>query len=183
MPLTDKVAVIIGATGAWGPPIARAFAHEGAKLVLVGTQEEELAAVKNELGFREKRVMTQIADAREETAMVELAELVMRELKRVDILMILAGGYKGGSLQETSNDVWDHMLNANLRTAVNSIRAFLPHLGKDGSGRIITTSSGITSTPPPNVAAYVTAKAAVETMTLALAQEVKDRNITANVVL
>jgi NAD(P)-dependent dehydrogenase (short-subunit alcohol dehydrogenase family) len=75
------------------------------------------------------------------------------------------------------------VLNLNLRTAVNTIRAFLPYLGQNGWGRIVTISSGITQAPPPNVAAYVTAKAAVETMTLALAQEVKDRNITANVVL
>ena len=95
--------------------LAKAFAHEGAKLVLVSTQEEELYTLKMELGFREKRVMTRVADARDQIAMQELADAVIQNMERVDILLHLGGGYRGGSLEETSNEVWEHMLNLNLR--------------------------------------------------------------------
>lgn len=183
MPLTNKVAVIIGATGQLGPAIAKAFAHEGARLVLVGTHEDELAAMQKELGYRESRVLAQVADASSGDSMQRLAEMVTAKFERADILLHIAGGYRGGTVQETPNEVWDYMLNLNLRTAVNAIRAFLPLLSKNGWGRIVTISSGITQAPPANAAAYVTAKAALETMTIALAQEVKDRMITANTVL
>src|SRR5438552_1693725 len=115
MPLTDKVAVIVGATGQLGPATAKAFAHKGAKLVLVGTQEEGLAAMQQELGFRETRVRTHIADARNEAAMQELAAWVTSRFGRADILLHLAGGYRGGALRDTSGDVWDYLLNLNLR--------------------------------------------------------------------
>lgn len=183
MSLTDKVAVIVGATGQLGPATARAFAHQGAKLVLVSSQEEGLATLSRELGFPETRVMIHTADAMDPAAMQELADKVTLRFGRTDILLHLAGGYRGGALRNTTGEDWDYMLNLNLRTAVNAIRAFLPLLTTYGWGRIVTISSGVTQAPPPNVAAYVTAKAALETMTLAVAKEVQDKGVTSNVVL
>lgn len=183
MPLTNKVAVIVGATGQLGPAIARAFALEGALLVLVAPHKEGLEGLQKELGFRETRVMIHPADASDETAMAEAAQVVREHYGRADILLHVVGGYRKGSLLETPGEIWDHVLTVNLRTAVNAIRAFQPMLTENGWGRILTISSGITQTPPPNVAAYVTAKAALETLTLAVAREVQDKGVTANVVL
>lgn len=183
MPLTNKVAVIVGATGQLGPAVAKAFAHEGARLVLVGSNEQHLSQLQKELGYRDTRVMAQMADAASEASMEMLVEAVRAKFERVDILLHLAGGYKGGTVQDTPFETWEQVLTLNLRTAVNGIRAFLPELTKNGWGRVITISSGITQTPPAGAAAYVTAKAAVETLTLALAQEVKDKGVTANTVL
>jgi NAD(P)-dependent dehydrogenase (short-subunit alcohol dehydrogenase family) len=183
MALTDQVAVLVGATGQLGPAVAKAFLHAGVKLVLVGTREQELNSLFKELGFRESRVIHQVADAMDPASMHTLAEAVKERFGSADILLNIAGGYRGGSLLETPNELWDLMLNMNLRTAVNSIRAFLPLMIANDGGRILTVSSGITQAPPANVAAYVTAKAALEAMTLAVAQEVKDKKITANVVL
>lgn len=183
MPLTNKVAVLVGATGQLGPAIAKSFAHAGARLVLVGTQPDALDSLCNELGFPESRVMTHLADALSETSMEELRDAVTARFGHADILLHLAGGYRGGSVLDTSDEIWDHMLNLNLRTAVNSIRTFLPLMMGNNWGRILTISSGVTQAPPANSTAYVTAKAALETMTLAVAQEVKGKNITANVVM
>jgi NAD(P)-dependent dehydrogenase (short-subunit alcohol dehydrogenase family) len=183
MPLTDKVAILVGASGQLGPAVAKGFAYAGAKLVLVGTQQEALDSLCNELGFPESRIMTRMADALDEASMQELVDAVAARFGHADILLHVAGGYRGGSLLDTSSEIWDNMLNLNLRTAVNSIRAFLPLMIGNNWGRILTVSSGITQNPPANNAAYVTAKAALETMTLAVAQEVKGKNITANVVL
>ncbi|MCC7164955.1 MAG: SDR family oxidoreductase [Anaerolineae bacterium] len=183
MPLTDKVAIIIGATGQLGHATAKAFAHQGARLVLVSEHQEGLDALQKELGFRDTRVITRVSNALDESEMQALAEMVLGRFGRADILLHIAGAYKGGTLKDTSAETWDSMLNVNLRTAAHSIKAFLPLLETNGWGRIITISSGITRTPPANAVAYVTAKAALETMTLAVAQEVKDKGITANVVL
>lgn len=183
MPLTDKVAILIGATGHLGPAVARAFAHAGVRLVLVSHQADDLSTLFHELGFRESRVYTHTADALDDASVQELVDAVKQRFGRADILLHVTGGYRGGALVETTDEVWDAMLNINLRTAVTSIRAFLPMLTEHGWGRILTISSGVTQAPPANSVAYVTAKAALETMTLAVAQEVKDKGVTANVVL
>jgi NAD(P)-dependent dehydrogenase (short-subunit alcohol dehydrogenase family) len=183
MPLTNRVAILIGASGQLGPAVSKAFAHAGAKLVLVGTHPEPLAQLFQELGFRESRVMTHAADASDPAAMGALAQTVKTRFGHADILLHLAGAYRGGSLLETTDEIWEQMLDVNLRTAIHSTRAFLPLLLENNWGRIVTISSGVTQNPPANSMAYVTAKAALETMTLALAQEVKDKPITANVVL
>ncbi len=183
MALTNKVAVLIGASGQLGPAVAAAFAHAGVKLVLVGTRQDKLDSLHQALGFRETRVFVRVADASRATAMQELAEMVKTKFGRADILLHTAGTFRGAPFEETSAEVWQEMLDMNLLSAVNSMRAFLPLLTANGWGRILTVSSGLTQSPPPNISAYVTAKAALETMTLAVAKEVQDKGVTANVVL
>jgi NAD(P)-dependent dehydrogenase (short-subunit alcohol dehydrogenase family) len=119
----------------------------------------------------------------DEEEMEELADAVRAKFGRADILLHLAGSFRGGALADTPADVWESVLELNLYSAINAIRAFLPLLTANQWGRIITVSSGVTLAPPPNAVAYVTAKAALETMTLAVAQEVKDMGVTANVIL
>ncbi len=183
MALTNRVAVLIGATGQLGPAVSKAFAHAGARLVLVGMEQEPLTALAQELGFRESRVLTQVADAANPEAMQELAQMVKTRFGRVDIVLHLAGAYRGGGLIDTPDELWEQMLDVNLRTAIYTLRAFVPLLIENNWGRILTISSSTTQTPPANSIAYVTAKAALETMTLATANQVKDQNVTANVVL
>jgi NAD(P)-dependent dehydrogenase (short-subunit alcohol dehydrogenase family) len=183
MPLTDRVAVIIGATGQLGPAVARAFAHAGARLVLVGANAQELARVSQELGFRESRVMTHVSDGMSDSAWQGLGEEIVARYKRLDIVLPVGSSYVGGTVLDTAPEDWEYMLNANFRSALNALRALVPLLVKNEWGRIVTVSSGSTQSPSANVAAYAVAKSALETLTLALAQEVKDKNITANVVL
>lgn len=189
MPLRDKVAVIIGATGQLGPSVARAFAGAGARLVLVGTREEELNTLIQELGLRESRgadrprFATHVANVMDEASTKELVDWVMLRFQGADILLHLVGGYQAGPLRETANETWDYMFNVNVRTAFNAIRAFLPLLMANGWGRIVTISSAITQSPPATSAAYVAAKAALEALTISVAQDVRERGVTANVVL
>lgn len=183
MPLTDRVAVIVGATGQLGPAVARALAGAGARLVLLAPDSERLDALNRELGFPRSRVLMCQADALDQARLEAVAEEVMTRFGRVDLLLHLSSSYHGGSVAETTSEVWEHLLDQNLRTAVNALRVFVPHLLENNWGRIVTISSGVTQAPPANVAAYVTAKSALETLTIATAQEVKDKNVTANVVL
>lgn len=184
MPLTDKVAVIVGATGQLGPAVARAFAHAGAQLALVGAHEGELIELFHGFSFREKKRMAfHAADVMEEASAQELADWVTIKFGHVDILLHLVGGYRAGTLRETTGESWELMMNLNVRTAFNVIRAFLPALTANGWGRILTVSAGVTQAPPAGSAAYVAAKAALEALTLSVAQDVKDSGLTANVVL
>lgn len=185
MPLTNRVAVLVGATGQLGPAVAKAFAHAGTRLVLVSTQADELDTLAKNLGFRETRVITHVADALDEASMRDLAEDVQARFQRVDILLHVVGAYKGGSLLETPVEVWRHLYEVNVQSAVNATRAFLPLLMANNWGRIVTISSGITLAPPSNSVAYVSAKAALEAFTVATANdpELRSRHVTSNVVL
>lgn len=183
MSLTNKVAVIIGATGALGPTVARTFVQAGVKLALVSTQSEPMETLRRELNLRESTALYLLAATMDEAEMNALADAVRIKFGRADFLVHLLGSFRAGTLSETPPETWDYLFQRNVHSAVNAIRAFLPMLTASDSGRIITTSSGLTVNPPPKIAAYVSAKAALETMTLALAQEIKDDGITANVVL
>ncbi len=183
MSLTNKVVVITGATGQLGPIVARAFASAGAKLALVGTNADDLLVLSNELGFPESRVFTIARDLMEEASAKALADSVIEHYGRADILLHLVGGYQSGGLKELETQTWDYMLNLNLRTALNAIRAFLPFLTANGWGRIMTISSVVAERPSANSTAYAVAKAGLETLTLAVAQEVKDKGVTSNVIV
>lgn len=183
MSLTDKVAMITGATGQLGPAVARGFGIAGAKLALVSTSTDELVALSKGLDFPSSRVFTVTRDLMEEASAQVAVDAVIERYGRVDILLHLVGGYQGGALRGLPNEVWEYMMNLNLRTAMNTMRACVPTLVGNGWGRIITISSGVTEKPPANSAAYVAAKAALEALTLSVAQDVKEHGVTANVLL
>lgn len=183
MPLTNRVAVIIGASGQLGPAVAKEFANAGVRIVLVAPEQDALDNLSRELGYRESRVVIQAADPLNAQAMQELADGVRARFGRADILLHLTTAYRGGSLIDTTDEMWQDMLDENLRTAIHSARAFIPLLLENEWGRILTISSGVTQNPPPGSLAYITSKAALETFTIAIANEYKDRHITANTVL
>ncbi len=183
MPLTDRIVVITGATGQLGPAVARVFASNGAKLALCATSPDELMGLFIELGFPDSRVFTEARDVMEEASTTALADAVIAHYGRADILIHLVGGYQNTPLLDMETEAWEYILNLNLRTGMNVIRAFLPYLTANGWGRIITFSSVVAERPNANSAAYSAAKAGLEALTLAVAQEVKDRGVTANVVV
>ncbi len=183
MALTNKVAVITGATGPLGPVVARALANAGAKLTLVATNADELAGLASDLGFPESRVFTAVRDLMDEASAVALADAVIEHYGRADILIHLVGGYQVGALSGLELETWEYMINLNLRAAMNVLRAFLPYLTANGWGRIVTLSSVLAERPTAHSAAYSAAKAGLEALTLAAAQEVKDKGATANVIV
>ena len=183
MPLTDKIAVITGATGQLGPVVARAFASNGAKLALSATSQDELTDITTKLGFPESRVFGEARDLMGEASATALADAVIARYGRADILIHLVGGYQSSGMIGLELETWEYMLNLNLRTAMNALRAFLPYLMANGWGRIITLSSVVAERPNGHSAAYSAAKAGLEALTLAVAQEVKDKGVTSNVIV
>jgi NAD(P)-dependent dehydrogenase (short-subunit alcohol dehydrogenase family) len=183
MPLTNRIAVITGATGQLGPAISRVLATNGAKLALCAPNGDELTALALNLGFPDSRVLTSPRDLMDEASAQALADEVIAYYGHVDILIHLVGGYQSSPLLSLPTETWEYMLNLNLRTAMNAMRALLPYLTANGWGRIITLSSALADRPSANSAAYSAAKAGLEALTLAVGQEVRDKGVTANVLL
>ncbi len=183
MPLTDKIAVITGATGQLGPVVARVFASHGIRVALCAPNQDELAGVVSKLGLPNSRIMSVPLDLMSESAAVSLADAVIARFGRADILVHLVSGYQESAIYGLATEAWDYMMNLNLRTTLNVIRAFLPFLAANNWGRIITTSTPLAEKPNAQSAAYSASKAGMEALMLAAAQEGRDKGITANIIV
>ncbi len=115
-----------------------------------------------------------------EANLIEAAKLAAP----VDTLLHLVGGFGGGQpVAETSDEIWDKMLDLNLRSAYTIFRAVLPGMMKAGKGRIVAVGARAALDPMANFAAYSVTKTALVALVKTVALEVKDSGITANVVL
>ena len=102
----------------------------------------------------------------------------------LDALVHLVGGFAGGlTVAETSDQIWDGMMNVNLRAAFCSMRAALKPMQAAGRGRIVAVGSRMAVEPTPNFAAYAVSKAALVALVKNVAAEGKKFGVTANVVL
>jgi NAD(P)-dependent dehydrogenase (short-subunit alcohol dehydrogenase family) len=109
---------------------------------------------------------------------------IAAELRRIDILVHVLGGFAGGtSVADTDDATWRKMMDINLDAAFYVLRAVVPVMRAAGRGRIIAIGSRQAVQPAANVGAYSASKAALVSLVQTVALENKDRNIRANVVL
>lgn len=110
--------------------------------------------------------------------------LAVSQAEPVDVLVHLVGGFTGGqTIEATGEDVWERMLNLNLRCAVEMFRAVLPGMKARKRGRILAIGAKAGVEAAPHVAAYGASKAALIHLVRSLAAEGKDDGISANTVL
>lgn len=182
MALSEKVAVITGATGALGRTAAFSLAAQGARLALVSTSSLKLENLAQEIGGGQTRVLPCEADLRDPASTERAAGRILDAFGRVDILLHLVGGWTGGrALVDTPPNDLEDMLGQHVWTTFNLIQAFVPPLVAGGWGRIVIVSSPSAQRPAGRGGAYAAAKAAQESLLLTLAQEVKDTRLTANI--
>ncbi len=183
MMLSDKVAIITGASGALGRETVRVFLDDGAHVAACDVVEMSLDAMDLGPGVRH-RCMPVRYDVTAEQGAADLAAHALRQFGRIDVLVNIVGGWKGGvPLHETPVEEWDAMLTLNLKSAFLCCRAALPHMLARKSGRIINISSRTAVVPAARQAAYNAAKAGVIALTQTLAEEVKPSGVTVNCVL
>jgi len=178
--LTGKVALVTGASGGIGGAIAKALHTQGATVVLSGTRQEALDAVKTELGPRAVTVIANLSD----TASVEALPKAAEEAAGapIDILVKNAGITKDNLLMRMKDEEWDQVLAVNLTAAFRLSRAVLRPMMKKRWGRIVQITSVVGATGHPGQGNYPAAKAGLVGMTKSLAAEVASRNITVNAV-
>jgi NAD(P)-dependent dehydrogenase (short-subunit alcohol dehydrogenase family) len=180
--LRDKVVLITGAAGNLGAATAAAFRAAGARLVLVDLSMDRLQEAYPNLDDGEHQLATvNLSDA---PAVEALIYEIVVQLGRIDVLVNIAGGYRGGApVHETPLEDWDHLLDLNLLTAVNTCRAAVPHMLGQGAGKIVNVAARAGLEGTANAAAYNISKAAVIRLTESLAAELKERGINANCIL
>ena len=182
--LDGRVIAIAGAGGGLGPVVAKRLAEAGASLSLADRSQEIADSVATDLALPDDRVQPHAVDLLDESAANEWATAVEQKFGRIDALLHLVGGYRGGDPIH-SFDLADYdFLHALLvRTLQLATRAFHPALTKSDHGRFLLVSSAAAQTPENTNAAYASAKAAAEAWTLALADSFADTPATANIIV
>lgn len=182
-PLTGQVAVITGAGRGIGAAIAASLANLGARAVLCGRSREPLettaAAIQNRGG--QSAVME--CDVGDLHSVEALAQRVERTFSRVNILVNNAGtSGSGGPLHQLPPEVWDQVMNTNLRGAYYCIRSFVPLMIRSHGGHIINISSLAGKNPLPNGAAYAASKWGLNGLSYSVAEELRGHNIRVSVI-
>ncbi|HUH98396.1 MAG TPA: SDR family oxidoreductase [Anaerolineales bacterium] len=181
--MNERVFVITGATGTTGKAAARAFAKRGASLVLIGTDPSRLDALARDLKLPTARYLTLTADLRCADAVHSAAEAVAVKFGRLDGLIHLVGGWVGGkTIAETPVNDFESMLGQHAWTTFHLLKEFAPRLAANQWGRVIVVSAPSAVNPQGKTSAYAAAKAAQENLVLTMAAELKESNVTANII-
>jgi len=177
--LDGKCALVTGASGGIGAAIARALHGQGASVVLSGTRHDVLDALAATLGTRAYVCPADLRAAGSAEALVTAAE---RAAGPLDILVNNAGFTRDMLALRMKDEDWQAVLEVDLSAPFRLCRAAMRGMLRRRAGRIIQISSIVGSTGNAGQANYAAAKAGLEGMSKALAQEVASRGVTVNVV-
>lgn len=180
--LDGRVIAVAGGTGNLGPTVVQRLADEGSSVCVCGRDHaglDELAAQISE------PIETDAVDLLDPSATSAwAADLAGRHDGRVDGLVHLVGGWRGGTaIEEAPLEDWTWLSDLLVRTVQHATQAFAPALVSSGRGRFVLVSAGQAQAPTHPNASYAAAKAAAETWTLALADRFRGTGATANLVV
>jgi NAD(P)-dependent dehydrogenase (short-subunit alcohol dehydrogenase family) len=179
--LEDRVIAVAGGAGNLGPTVVDRLASEGGRLSVCGRDRASLDALSAEIGHG---IDTEVVDLMDAAATKAWADDLAARHGRVDGLVHLVGGWRGGTpIEEAPLEDWDFLSALLVRTLQHATQAFAPHLLASGRARFVLVSTGQAQAPTHPNAVYAAAKAASETWTLALADRFRGTDTTANIVV
>lgn len=179
--MDQKVAVVTGASSGIGRAAALLFAQNGWNVVAVGRNEQELGALRDDARDAPGTVRIHLADVTENTQVERLVSETIQHLERIDALVNSAGIIKTGTIETTTLDDWDRMMNINLRSTFHMMQICTPHLAKT-KGNIVNVSSVTGLRAFPGVLAYCVSKAATDQLTRCAALELAAQGVRVNAV-
>lgn len=181
--LTDKIALVTGASRGIGAEIAKTFAKEGATVIInYNGSKEKAQAVADEIisaGGKAEIYQCSVADY---TACGEMILTLIQKYGRIDILVNNAGITKDGLLMKMSEEDFDAVIDTNLKGAFNTIRHMSRYFLKQKSGKIINMSSVSGILGNAGQANYSASKAGVIGLTKSVARELASRGINVNAI-
>jgi NAD(P)-dependent dehydrogenase (short-subunit alcohol dehydrogenase family) len=178
---TGKVAFVTGATSGIGQACALAFANSGAKVVCVGRKTEALNDVEKrirEIGAEVLTIEADLSDVQEADRAVKRA---LEAFGGLDVLVNAAGHISNGTIETTSLEAWDDMMNVNVRAAFQLMQKALPSL-IERRGNIVNVSSVTGLRAFPGVLAYCVSKAALDQLTRCASLELAAKGVRVNAV-
>jgi len=181
--LEGKTAIITGAARGIGKAIALKFAGEGANIaftdLFVDDNFKNVEKQLNELGVRVKGYNS---DASKFDDSQKLVQNILKEFGRIDILVNNAGITRDTLLMRMTEEQWDVVININLKSVFNLIKAVQPAMLKQHSGSIINLSSIVGVAGNAGQSNYSASKAGIIGFTKSVAREIGRRNIRCNAI-
>jgi len=178
--LSNKVAVVTGASRGIGKSIAKAYARTSAHVVCVSRTEKALTAVVEEIKKENGSASLSVCDVSDPETFNNLIKDTCATRGSVDILINNAGITRDRLIMRMSEDDWNTVIDTNLKGAFNGIKAVTRIMMKQRFGRIINISSIVGLVGNAGQANYASAKAGLIGLTKATAKELASRNITVN---
>lgn len=183
MRFSGKVAIVTGAARGIGEAIALTLAREGADVVVADVDLEGARRVAQEIERLGRRAKAIQADVSQREAVQRLVSETVSLFGKIDILVNNAGIIRRGTFVEHSPQDWEKVLSVNLGGTFNCTQEVVPHMIKQGGGKIINISSvagkvGDLASAP----SYGTSKGAINTFTKSLARELAPYGINVNAV-
>jgi len=183
MTLKGKTALITGSTSGIGLGIAQGFAAEGINLVINGFgKPKDIEKERAGLEAAGVKVVYNAADMTKPDEIAAMIEDTVREFGSLDILVNNAGIQNVAPVEEFPPEKWDAIVAINMSSSFHTIRTAIPHMKKQGWGRIINIASAHALVASPFKSAYVTAKHGLLGLTKTVALEVAQNNITCNAI-
>ena len=183
--LTDRVALVTGGASGIGFSTAQALAEAGARVTIADLQQDVISEAKakfHEMGYSADGVVMDVTDSDRVTG---VADSMVRDLGRIDILVNSAGIARSQTPSEhVADEHWLNVLDVNLNGTFWCARAFGKHMLKQGSGAIVNVGSmsGLIVNRPQAQSYYNSSKAAVHHLTKSLAAEWASRGVRVNAV-
>lgn len=181
MKLDGKVALVTGGGSGIGAAVARAFAAEGAKVVICGRRPSALAGTCEQIEQAGGRAAAIPADLTRADEIERLINTISGRFSRLDVLVNNAGVLGAhAQIAEYPDQEWDAVIAANLTAVFHLTKAALPIMSRGGA--IINVSSGVGRVGRAGWGAYCVSKFGVEGLTQVLAEELRERQIRVNAV-
>jgi 3alpha(or 20beta)-hydroxysteroid dehydrogenase len=178
--LTDKVAIITGASGGIGTAAARLFVAEGARVVIADVSDAPGRRLAQELG---DQAVFQKLDVTQEASWASAVELALRRFNTLNVLINNAGVFVPKPFIETTLDEWDAHYRVNQWGIYLGMRAVVDSMRAAGGGSIVNTSSGASARGFPGMFAYAATKWAVRGMSKAAALDLAQFKIRVNCIM
>lgn len=182
MSLKGKIAVVTGSAQGIGQAIATTLAQEGSDVVVADLDAnrcEETVASVQQLGRKAMAVSVNVGDWDQVKGMIDH---VQKDWERIDILVNNAGITRDGLLLRMKEEDWQSVLQVNLTGTFFCVKAVVPTMSRQRSGRIVNIASIVGAIGNIGQANYAASKAAVIGLTKTVAREYASRNITVNAV-
>jgi NAD(P)-dependent dehydrogenase (short-subunit alcohol dehydrogenase family) len=176
-----KAALVTGATSGIGQACALAFAKAGAKVICVGRKAEALQDVEQKIRELGAETLTINSDLARENEAERVVEQAIQSFGGIDVLVNAAGHLSNGTIENTSLEAWDEMMNVNVRAPFQLMQKALPSL-IERRGNIVNVSSVTGLRAFPGVLAYCVSKAALDQLTRCSALELAAKGVRVNAV-